>query len=298
MKNKLELFQRQHLPVLNRYLEKYLTKLEGEQTLKDAMLYSVAAGGKRIRPLLIMAICSEADQQIDTNVYAVASSLELLHTYSLIHDDLPEMDNDDLRRGRLTNHKKFGQAIAVLAGDGLLTTAFECLGKTTLSSNVKVRLMTALAEAAGPQGMVSGQTADIEGEHKRLSLAQLQQLHQHKTGALINYACYAGCVLGDLSAEKQEQVQRFGATFGLAFQIYDDILDVVATEDQLGKAVHKDQSEHKNTYPGLVGLDGAYQHLDAALQQALTSLNILKEMGMSTELLNGFLDYFMRRKKK
>lgn len=298
MKTELENFQAQQLPQLNHYLESYLANLRGEQTLKDAMSYSVSAGGKRIRPLLILAVCSEAGRDLDEGVYAVASSLELLHTYSLIHDDLPEMDNDDLRRGRLTNHKKFGQAMAVLAGDGLLTTAFECIGKADLNGDTKSKLMTALAVAAGPQGMVSGQVADIEGEKKHLTLRQLQQLHQRKTGALIDYACYAGCVLSGLPADQKEQLHRFAAAFGLAFQIYDDILDVVATKEQLGKAVHKDQAENKNTYPGLVGLEGAYQQLEEAISQAKDSLAAVRELGLKTELLSGFLDYFVRRKNE
>lgn len=298
MKSELERFQLQHLSVLNDYLESYLSNLNGERTLKDAMLYSVSAGGKRIRPMLILAICCESRRKIDKDVYAVAASLELLHTYSLIHDDLPEMDNDDLRRGQLTNHKKFGQAIAVLAGDGLLTTAFECIGKTNLDDSIKATLMSALAKAAGPQGMVSGQVADIQGENKQLTLAQLQELHQRKTGALIDYSCYAGGVLSALSAAQQAELHQFAMSFGLAFQIYDDILDVVSTEKQMGKAVHKDQSEHKNTYPELMGLDGAYRQLDAAILKAQASLDILEKMGMKTELLSGFLDYFARRKIK
>lgn len=298
MKSELKYFQEQHLGHLNKYLEVYLSRLNGEQTLKDAMFYSVSAGGKRIRPMLILAICNEAKRKIDEDVYAVAGSLELLHTYSLIHDDLPEMDNDDLRRGQLTNHKKFGQAIAVLAGDGLLTTAFECIGNTKLDDSVKAKLMTALAKAAGPQGMVSGQVADIEGEKKHLTLAQLQLLHQRKTGALIAYACYAGSLLGGVSTEQQKEIHQFAMAFGLAFQIYDDILDVVSTEKQLGKAVHKDQFEHKNTYPELMGLDGAYHQLNEALLKAQFSLKSLGQLGMKTELLSGFLDYFARRKNK
>nr|WP_054756207.1 farnesyl diphosphate synthase [Liquorilactobacillus satsumensis] len=297
MSNKLAEFQKIILPQLEEQLNSYLNGLNAAPTLKKAMLYSLESGGKRIRPMLLLAICHMFNRQIDEGVFAAAGSLELLHTYSLIHDDLPEMDNDDLRRGgRPTNHKVFGQAEAVLAGDGLLTTAFEWLASCHLSAQLKVALLSRFATAAGPQGMVSGQIADIEGEKKELTLVQLKALHQLKTGALLQYACQAGGgIISGATAAQMTELLNFGSCFGLAFQIYDDILDVVSTQAELGKAVHKDQVEHKNTYPGLLGLNGAYQELDNALLNARTALNELKHTGIETGILDDFLRYFSRK---
>lgn len=216
------------IPLLEQHMRHYLAQFTENKTLQAAMQYSLEAGGKRIRPLLIMLICQSLEKKIDTDVLSVAGSLEFLHTYSLIHDDLPEMDNDDLRRGKPTNHKVFGQDIAVLAGDALLTEAFGWLAKTKLTPQKRITLVAALAKAAGANGMVAGQTGDILGEKTTLTLSELMQVHKNKTGQLLEYACFAGAILGEATPKQEQALVTFGQKFGLAFQIYDDILDVTS----------------------------------------------------------------------
>ena len=278
-------FEKISLPKLENEMDLYLNSLNSNQILKEAMRYSVDAGGKRIRPLLVLISAYSLGKKISKSDYQVAGSLELLHTYSLIHDDLPEMDNDELRRGKPTSHKKFGQAIAVLAGDGLLTTSFEWLSLTDIDNDKKIKLISQLALAAGPQGMVSGQTDDILGENKKYNLEELKHLHAGKTGALLRYACIAGGILSDASDN-----------FGLAFQIYDDLLDVIGDAKSLGKNVHKDEIENKNTYPILLGVQGTKEALVEVLNN---TENLLKEMAnndIAIDLFEQLLDYFKVRK--
>lgn len=291
-KNNLDIFMQEYIPQINDCLDEMLSSLNAETKLKDAMQYSVDAGGKRLRPLMTLAIIKANNHKITKEFIRAAACLELIHTYSLIHDDLPEMDNDDLRRGKPTNHKVFGQAMAVLAGDALLTFAFQKLGELNLSNNIKVKLITALSTAAGPEGMVNGQVGDIQGEKEKYNLDQLVKVHQGKTGALIRYACYAGAVLGEATEKQQTSLVEFGEMFGLAFQIYDDILDVIGSEEKLGKKVHKDAVEMKNTYPGILGLDGAIQHLQKLISSMKEQLAILVDEHFNIELLSEFLNYF------
>ena len=289
----LRAFQDRFLPLLDSRMDVWLQQLNTRKTLHDAMAYSVDAGGKRIRPLIIMLVCDAFKRMIDQDVLDVCASLEFVHTYSLIHDDLPAMDNDDLRRGKPTNHIVYGEAMAILAGDGLLTAAFECLNGTDLSDGVKVSLTGRLAYAAGPQGMVNGQTGDIENEGVRLTLPQLQEVHAQKTGALLRYAFEAGGILAGVSGGTMAELAALGESFGLSFQIYDDIMDVVSTPEEMGKATHKDESGHKNTYPGLLGLDGAVSELEKAGKDARECLQVLREEhGADTAGLEELLNYF------
>lgn len=280
------------IPLLEQHMRHYLAQFTENKTLQVAMQYSLEAGGKRIRPLLIMLICQSLEKKIDTDVLSVAGSLEFLHTYSLIHDDLPEMDNDDLRRGKPTNHKVFGQDIAVLAGDALLTEAFGWLAKTKLTPKKRITLVAALAKAAGANGMVAGQTGDILGEKTTLTLSELMQVHKNKTGQLLEYACFAGAILGEATPKQEQALVTFGQKFGLAFQIYDDILDVTSTTAELGKTANKDVAENKNTYPLLLGLKGAKQALVDTLKQAKDQLEFLDKSGLETSLLRQVLEYF------
>ena len=263
--------------------------------LYEAMNYSLLQGGKRIRPILTKAVLEA--MKVDASLYKeFLCALECIHTYSLIHDDLPEMDNDELRRGKPTNHKKFGQAIAVLAGDGLLTTSFEWLSLTDIDNDKKIKLISQLALAAGPQGMVSGQTDDILGESKKYNLEELKHLHAGKTGALLRYACVAGGILSDASDNQLELLRKYGENFGLAFQIYDDLLDVIGDAKSLGKNVHKDEIENKNTYPILLGIQGTKEALVEVLNN---TENLLKEMAnndIAIDLFEQLLDYFKVRK--
>ncbi|MCP0886422.1 polyprenyl synthetase family protein [Ligilactobacillus sp. WILCCON 0076] len=291
-KQNLQAFEELYRPQIDQVLVDYLNSLKSNASLKKAMLYSVLAGGKRIRPILMLAVLASLRDSINKSEIEVAASLELIHTYSLIHDDLPEMDNDDLRRGKPTNHKVFGQALAVLAGDGLLTSAFEWLSQVKIDNQIKIELLHELAYAAGPQGMVNGQVGDILGEKQQLTLAQLQEVHRGKTGALLRYACKAGALMGAADDKISELLCLYGENFGLAFQIYDDILDVVSTEKEMGKAVHKDTSENKNTYPELLGLNKAYSKLEQTILAAKKNLADLEAEGIKTDLLLELLDYF------
>ena len=272
------------IPLLEQHMRHYLAQFTENKTLQVAMQYSLEAGGKRIRPLLIMLICQSLEKKIDTDVLSVAGSLEFLHTYSLIHDDL--------RRGKPTNHKVFGQDIAVLAGDALLTEAFGWLAKTKLTPKKRITLVAALAKAAGANGMVAGQTGDILGEKTTLTLSELMHVHKNKTGQLLEYACFAGAILGEATPKQEQALVTFGQKFGLAFQIYDDILDVTSTTAELGKTANKDVAENKNTYPRLLGLKGAKQALVDTLKQAKDQLEFLDKSGLETSLLRQVLEYF------
>ncbi|GBG95072.1 geranyltranstransferase [Ligilactobacillus salitolerans] len=291
--NKLKALQEGEIQRLNQMMTDYLSGMRNDDKLSQAMAYSVNAGGKRIRPLIIFATCAAFGVSLTNSAFIVAGSLEFVHTYSLIHDDLPEMDNDDLRRGQPTNHKVFGQALAVLAGDGLLTAAFEWLASAKLAPDKNLELCRLLAHAAGPSGMVDGQARDIEGTGHQLDLASLQALHAGKTGALIRYAFEAGGILAEASQAQQELLRRFGSDFGLAFQIYDDIMDVTSTVEKMGKAVHKDKGEQKNTYPAILGLEGAKKALQDTLRHAKACLEELAQTGLDVTVYQELLNYFM-----
>lgn len=278
---------------IDEYLKQNLMADIDQPMLAASMSYSLMAGGKRLRPALTLATVEMLGGTIDQDVLHAATALELLHTYSLIHDDLPAMDDDDLRRGKPTNHCKFGPGMATLAGDGLLTLAFQWVTDNHLPAATRSQLAIELAKAAGPAGMVAGQARDIEGEHQHLDLPALRYLHRQKTGALLKYAVLAGGIITDQSSKIKEELAAFGAHFGLAFQIYDDLMDVLGTAEQMGKAVHKDAGEHKNTYPGLLGIDGAKQQLELALANARASQEKLAKLtGKSFAGYDQFLAYF------
>jgi geranylgeranyl diphosphate synthase type II len=236
-------------------------------TVYESMRYSLAAGGKRIRPILLLAACDFAGGDVK-NALPYACAVEYIHTYSLIHDDLPAMDNDDLRRGIPTNHRVFGEAMAILAGDGLLTTAFEVMNKDMLlyfddESNLKRRVKASyeLAKGAGCRGMVAGQAADIEAENKQCSREMLDYIHINKTGALIVAAVRAGAHLGGADKKMLEDLTDYAEVLGLAFQIADDILDVEGTESVMGKKANVDKNKNKSTYPCCYGLEESRKRL-------------------------------------
>jgi geranylgeranyl diphosphate synthase type II len=246
------------------------------------MRYSLSAGGKRLRPILVLAAAEAVGGRSSPALLAVAASLELIHTYSLIHDDLPAMDNDDVRRGRPTSHKVFGDALAILAGDGLLTLAFELLTRPDVAGAVPsrrlVRVIQEIAVAAGYQGMVGGQLLDLQAEGSgapravSIDEAGLERIHRRKTGALIRASVRAGGLVGGARATALAALSRYGERIGLAFQIMDDILDVEGTTAELGKAVHSDRSKGKATYPSLLGLDASKKKLAEAVEEAVGSL--------------------------
>jgi geranylgeranyl diphosphate synthase type II len=242
--------------------------------LAKAMVYSLEAGGKRVRPVLCMlsaeAVGGRAEQAI-----ACAMALEFIHTYSLIHDDLPAMDDDDLRRGKPTNHKVFGEGQAILAGDGLLTEAFHVLAEASaLSAEGRVEAIRVLSEAAGWRGMVGGQSLDLEGEALTRSgqpydLAHLQLIHRLKTGALLRASLELGAIAAGAPEGQRSTMRKAGAAMGLAFQIQDDILDATSTDEQMGKRVGKDAGKGKITYPSLLGLEGSVKALKEATEHAV-----------------------------
>jgi geranylgeranyl diphosphate synthase type II len=236
-------------------------------TVYESMRYSLAAGGKRIRPILLLAACDFAGGDVK-NALPYACAVEYIHTYSLIHDDLPAMDNDDLRRGIPTNHRVFGEAMAILAGDGLLTSAFEAMNKDMLlyfdnETNLKRRVKASyeLAKGAGCRGMVAGQAADIEAENKQCSREMLDYIHINKTGALIVAAVRAGAHLGGADKKMLEDLTDYAEVLGLAFQIGDDILDVEGTESIMGKKANVDKNKNKSTYPCCYGLEESRKRL-------------------------------------
>ncbi|QOY38778.2 polyprenyl synthetase family protein [Anaerobacillus isosaccharinicus] len=280
--------------LLEQRLTDYVLQLEIPTQLQESMIYSLQAGGKRLRPMLLFATVEGFGESFQESL-PVACALEMIHTYSLIHDDLPAMDNDDLRRGKPTNHKVFGEATAILAGDALLTFAFQVIAtmsETSVDSSQKLRLIVELAKAAGPQGMVGGQAADMEGENKQLTLSELEYIHHHKTGDLLSYAIIAGAILAKASEKDVENLRFFAKHLGLAFQIKDDILDIEGSEENLGKPVGSDISNEKSTYPKLLGLDGAKNKLDNHISLAK---EYLYNVSINSEKLELLVDYIMNR---
>jgi len=254
-------------------LEKLLPAQETPPTsIHAAMRYSVFAGGKRIRPIL----CLEAARIFDADVSAAlypASGIECIHTYSLIHDDLPALDNDDLRRGKPTCHKQFGEATAILAGDALLTLAFELVGATPVDAERRVAMLTEVATAAGTvNGMVGGQMADIEAEGKRIGAKMLEYIHRSKTAALIRASVTAGALCAGAPTKDVTRLRKFGETIGWAFQVTDDILDVEESSAALGKTAGKDVAQQKATYPALYGLPRSHEIANELANKAIAAL--------------------------
>lgn len=235
--------------------------------LKEAMLYACSSGGKRIRPLLVLLISHLEEVELQ-KVLPVAASLEMIHTYSLIHDDLPGMDNDDYRRGKLTVHKQFDEATAILAGDALLTLAFEELAQCQLSDAKKVRAIQVLGSASGASGMITGQMSDIASEHHEITLEKLKQIHADKTGQLLLAAIRLGLLVLDDETPYEEALLKFGVHFGLAFQIQNDLQDVCWDSEKTGKITGQDAALEKNTYPSILGIDGTKLALEQEINQA------------------------------
>lgn len=278
-------FYAQYVPMISAQMAADLATLKAPAIIKEAMQYSVNAGGKRLRPLMTLAIYQAFGNAIDATIIRTASALELVHTYSLIHDDLPAMDDDDLRRGLPTNHKKFGEANAILAGDALLSQAFVWLTENQLPATVQVQLVHQLALASGATGMVGGQVEDILGAQTTYDLAGLQEVHNCKTGALLSYAAQAGALMAQVDAQIVAQLAEFGQIYGLAFQIQDDLLDVTDNTDL-----------ERNTYPQLLGVAGAKAALQTNVERAQ---QIIDQIAATTEfdheLVRGFLSYFERK---
>jgi geranylgeranyl diphosphate synthase type II len=284
-----DFFQQDHAAI-EAALEKLLpAEATPPASIHRAMRYSVFAGGKRIRPIL----CYESAKLFasdTTPAIPVGCALEFIHTYSLIHDDLPALDNDDLRRGKATNHKVFGEAIAILAGDALLTLAFQTLANSAIEPARRVRVISEIAAAAGTvDGMVGGQVADIEAEKKPADAATLEYIHRSKTAALICGSIVAGAIAGGAGEEDVERLRRFGQQIGWAFQVVDDILDVSESSAALGKTAGKDQAQQKATYPALLGLEKSREIANDLETKALRELDCYGQRATRLRQLAQFL---------
>ena len=257
-------------------IQEFYQSKEVSADLTETILYSVEAGGKRIRPLLLLELLEGFGLELTPAHFQVAAALEMIHTGSLIHDDLPAMDNDDYRRGRLTSHKKFGEDMAILAGDSLFLDPYGLVAMAELPSQVKVDLIAELSLAAGSFGMVAGQVLDMQGEGCKLTMDQLQTIHANKTGKLLAYPFVAAGIIAQTSQSVLGKLRQAGELLGLAFQVRDDILDVTASFEQIGKTPQKDLAAEKSTYPVLLGLDGARAFFDETLEQAKSQLEQLE----------------------
>ncbi|MCS0654167.1 polyprenyl synthetase family protein [Cytobacillus firmus] len=290
----LSSFSELHKRKLEIHLKKYVHKLNAPPEIKEAMNYSLEAGGKRIRPMLLFATLAAFGEDTAKGLWT-AAAIEMIHTYSLIHDDLPSMDNDDLRRGKPTNHKVYGEAFAILAGDALLTYSFQTIAETPdefASAETRLSLIKVLSKAAGAEGMVGGQAADIKGEGKQLDLEDLEYIHVHKTGKLLECSVVSGAILANANEDTIQALSHFAYHLGLAFQIRDDILDLEGTEEIIGKPVGSDESKNKSTYPALLTMNGAKEALEYHIRSAKEKL---KETGLQTELLEEITDLIANR---
>ena len=270
--------KQEKLALVESALEEFYGDQQLAANLREAVLYSIHAGGKRIRPYLLLEVLEFLQVPITIAHAQVAAALEMIHTGSLIHDDLPAMDDDDFRRGRLTNHKKFGEALAILAGDALFLDPYALIAQADLPNEIKVDLIATLSLSSGSMGMVAGQVLDMEGEGKHLNLEELQTIHANKTGKLLAFPFQAAGVIAGLDENLQKQLKTVGELIGLAFQVRDDILDVTASFEEIGKTPQKDLQAEKSTYPALLGLDEAKVFCNRTLDQANEKLDEISQL--------------------
>jgi len=269
---------------------KRLTPKGVPEKLFDAMSYSLNAGGKRLRPILILESAKAVGKESIDDIVDIAVASEFIHTYSLIHDDLPAMDNDDLRRGKPTCHKVYGEAIAILAGDGLQSYAFEMISsKKDISAEKLVRVINTLSHGTGVYGMVGGQAADILHE-KEGSFSDIEFIHTHKTAKFIQSCCRIGAILADANPEEEEALSKYGLYIGMAFQIQDDILDEIGDENKLGKRTKKDKEKNKLTYPSVFGLEKSKIMAKEYIEKAKEEIKILKYPDILSEIADFIID--------
>ena len=286
-----EMLLDEHSRALHRYFQATLARYApAPPRLMESIAYSLYAGGKRLRPALILESCRACSGNASAMEAAMAgaAAMELIHTFSLVHDDLPAMDNDDLRRGRPTNHKVYGEAMAILAGDAMMTIAFELLADQ-VPGPASVAMIRELAANSGPCGMIGGQVLDMDGETRRLNLHELQHLHRLKTGALLTCSCRLGAIAASTDDRTVDCLTAFGRHLGLAFQIIDDILDETSTPEQMGKATKKDAAKGKNTYPVLLGLEGSRAEANKALAAALDAISPLGDRARPLQAIARFV---------
>ena len=280
---------------VEKVLKEYMPKEEGYQkTVIEAMNYSLSAGGKRLRPILTLEACKIVGGNEDEAI-PFALAIEMIHTYSLIHDDLPALDNDDLRRGRPTNHKVYGEAMGILAGDALLNYAFEVMLAGSINKENPEKYLKAIneiAKGAGIYGMIGGQVVDVESENKQIEKEKLDYIHMNKTAAMMVGCMRAGATIGGANSEQMEEITKYAKNIGLSFQIVDDILDIVGDEAKLGKKVGSDIENHKSTYPSLLGLDKSKEIAHNLIDEAKKSIEKLSD---DVDFLKGLAEYIIDR---
>jgi len=281
------------IAMVDEYLEKYIPLRDNYQSaIYEAMRYSLFAGGKRLRPVIALASCELVGGNIKDAV-PIACALEMIHTYSLIHDDLPAMDNDDYRRGKPTNHKVYGEAVAILAGDALLNKAFEVAVNEGLKTGVDparlLKAISVIATASGADGMIGGQIVDLESENKEIDLERLKYMHLHKTGALIVAAAKAGAIIGGANEVQIHALSSFAENLGLAFQIKDDLLDVEGNQEKLGKPVFSDIRKGKSTFVSLMGIEESRKAVDKLSKDAVECLKVFGDKGAFLSQLAQYL---------
>ena len=284
--------EKEYVELINHALYGFVELTGGEEDeVSEAMLYSLKNGGKRVRPMLVLEFCRVCGGDVQAAL-PFACAVEMIHTYSLIHDDLPCMDDDDFRRGMPSCHKQYGEATALLAGDGLLTLAFSVLSKANLPAERKIEAVKVLADCAGHLGMIGGQTMDLAHEGQNITLEQLRRTDALKTGRLIRCACALGCIAAGADGEMCKAAQKYADSIGLAFQIVDDLLDITSTAEELGKPVGSDEENEKSTYPALLGMEKSVQLVDELTAEAVDSLKIF---GDNSRFL---ADYAVRLSKR
>lgn len=276
-------------------LNRYMPKEEGYQrTIMESMNYSLRAGGKRLRPILTLEACKVVGGN-EKDVIPFAVAIEMIHTYSLIHDDLPALDNDELRRGRKTNHIVYGEDMAILAGDALLNYAFEIMISNSIEKENPKKYLKAIneiAKSSGIYGMIGGQVVDVQSENKQIPKDKLDYIHSNKTAAIIIGCMRAGAIIGNASEENLDKITKYAKNIGLSFQIVDDILDIVGNEAKLGKKVGSDIDNHKSTYPSLLGLEESKIIAHKLIEEAKDNI---KDIGTDSEFLIGLADYIIDR---
>ncbi|MEK7196545.1 MAG: polyprenyl synthetase family protein [Nitrospirota bacterium] len=282
--------------LVDSFLKEYFSSPSTPSILGESLAYSLFAGGKRIRPILCLAAYEACDGDSE-DIIQIASSIELIHTYSLIHDDLPAMDNDDLRRGKPTNHKVFGEGMAILAGDGLLTEAFYMMSNSLSNRNIKntalIRAIKEIAFVSGIHGMVGGQAQDLIAENSEPDKETLSFIHKHKTGALISGSLRAGAILANCTKPSLSAITRYGENIGLAFQVIDDILDIEGDTAELGKTAGSDERKKKMTYPALYGIEESREKAGELISEAIFAI---KDFSGKAEPLREIARYFLERK--
>ncbi|GAK60439.1 polyprenyl synthetase [Candidatus Vecturithrix granuli] len=289
----LKTYLREKQQIVEQALEHYLPpEASYPAIIHEAMRYSVFAGGKRLRPILLLMAAEMCAKPI-TDVLFAAAAIEMIHTYSLIHDDLPAMDNDDLRRGKPTSHKKYGEDVAILAGDALLTLAFQVMADPTQRSGCSAQAILSaiheLAFAAGTYGMVGGQVMDMQAEKRQIQPEELEYIHSHKTGKVLTAAVRIGAILADATSAQLEAVSTYGEKTGLAFQIIDDLLDIESSTETLGKPVHSDESRQKATYPALYGRERSRMIAQQLIDEAKRALHSFGDRAYYLILLANYI---------